>query len=159
MAWCYELRGSENRLVETHFGFKSEEAARAAGQYAQCMIDCIGYGNSETLTLVTKEEGSTLESLAPRPDIDTRLISSRNVKPNLKYLWQQRALEAFLEPDPKNQLRKISLVEQAISDRVLDPAPFERDERIALGKLLPILRRLLREMAEPERESRYKDLG
>ena len=130
MAWCYELRGSENRLVGRHSGFKSERAARVAGQYAKRAMDSICYPNSETLTLVTKEN-------------DPHFIAKHDAKTNLKYAWQKPVLDAFQEMNPKNQLRKIIMAEQAVSDRLCNPVPFGVDERIALKKLLPVLRRLL----------------
>jgi hypothetical protein len=62
---------------------------------------------------------------------------------NVKYAWQKPVLDAFQERNPKNQLRKIIMAEQAVSDRLCNPAPFGVDERVALRKLLPVLRRLL----------------
>jgi hypothetical protein len=111
-------------------------------------MDCICYPKSETLTLVTKENDAITERLAKMPDAsgrwyDPHLIAKRELKTNLKYAWQKRALDAFLERNPKNQLRKIIMAEQAVSDRLCDPVPFGVDERIALRKLLPVLRRLL----------------
>jgi hypothetical protein len=150
MAWCYELRGPENRLVGRHSGFKSERAARVAGQYAKCVMGCVCHPNFETLTLITKENDAITERLAKMPDAsgrwyDPHLIAKRELKTNLKYAWQKRALDAFLERNPKNQLRKIIMAEQAVSDRLCNPAPFGIDERIALKKLLPVLRRLLQQ--------------
>jgi hypothetical protein len=139
MAWCYELRGSENRLLGRHSGFKSERAARVAGQYAKRAMDCICYPNSETLTLVTKENRTTTEGRS----YDPHFIAKHDAKTNLKYAWQKPVLDAFQERNPKNQLRKIIMAEQAVSDRLCNPAPFGVDERIALRKLLPVLRRLL----------------
>jgi hypothetical protein len=148
MAWCYELRGSENRLLGRHSGFKSERAARVAGQYAKRAMDCICYPNSETLTLVTKENDTTTERFAQIPKASgrsygLRFIAKHDAKTNLKYAWQKPVLDAFQERNPKNQLRKIVVAEQAVSDRLCNPAPFGVDERIALRKLLPVLRRLL----------------
>jgi hypothetical protein len=148
MAWCYELRGSENRLLGRHSGFRSERAARVAGQYAKRLMDCICYTNTETLTLVTKENDTTKERLTPIPKASGRsygrhFIAKRDAKINLKYAWQKPVLDAFQERNPKNQLRKIIMAGEAISDRLCNPVPFEVDERIALKKLLPVLRRLL----------------
>lgn len=162
MAWCYELRGPENRLVGRHSGFKSERAARVAGQYAKRMMDCVCYPNLETLTLITKVRDTTRDRLTKMPDAsgkryDPHFIAKRDLKTNLKYAWQKRALDAFLERNPKSQLHKIGMAEQAITDRLRNPAPFEVDERIALTKLLPVLRRLLHQMSESEQGSRGKN--
>lgn len=157
MAWCYELRGSDYRLVEVRSGFDTETEARNVGQRVKRKIDCIRYAKPETLTLVTKEHGGTLSRFVgmPSPDkwLDLKRSAKRGVKMDLKYRWQQRVLDAFLESDPKTLLRKIARAEHAISARMLDPTPFERAERTALGKLLPVLRKLLGELAEPAEPS------
>src|ERR1700741_5399069 len=128
MAWCYELRGSENRLLGRHSGFKSERAARVAGQYAKRAMDCICYPNSETLTLVTKENHTTAKRLAQIPkasgrSCDPHFIAKPGPKNNLEYSRQKPVLGAFQERNPKNQLRKIIMAEQAVSDRLCNPAP------------------------------------
>ena len=148
VTWCYELRGSGNRLVGRHSGFKSERAARVAGQYAKRAMECICYPTSETLTLVTKENDPRTKRLTQVPEAsgrsyDPHFILKHDAKTNLKYAWQKPVLDAFQERNPKNQLRKIVVAEQAVSDRLCNPAPFGVDERIALRKLLPVLRRLL----------------
>lgn len=148
MAWCYELRGFENRLIGRHSGFKSERAARVAGQYAKRAMECICYPNSETLTLVTKENDATTKRLTQVPkasgrSYDSHFIAKHDAKTNLKYAWQKPVLDAFQERNPKNQLRKIVMAEHAVSDRLCNPAPFGVDERAALRKLLPVLRKLL----------------
>ncbi|PYU27306.1 MAG: hypothetical protein DMG32_07670 [Acidobacteria bacterium] len=155
MAWCYELRGSDHRLVEVRSGFNTETEARNVGQRVKRKIDCIRYAKPETLTLVTKEHGGTLSRFVgmPSPDkwLDLKRGAKRGVKMDLKYRWQQRVLHAFLESDPKTLLRKIARAEYAISARMLDRTPFERGERTALGELLSVLRKLLGELAEPQK--------
>jgi len=64
MAWSYEVRGSENRLVEIRSGFPTEEEARGAGSRAKRLIDCVCYPNLEKLTLVIKEGDSEPDQLA-----------------------------------------------------------------------------------------------
>jgi len=160
MAWCYELRGSDGRLVQMRSGFSTEAEARDVGQRAKRIIDCLCYPESETLTLVTKDDRSAPNRLVemPSPDkwLDPESIAKLGVKINLKYPWQQLVLDAFLEPHPKILLRKIAIAEHAISTRVIDPAPFELDERMAVTELLPVLQRLLGESADPKEESRHK---
>ena len=101
MAWCYELRGSDHRLVEVRSGFNTETEARNVGQRVKRKIDCIRYAKPETLTLVTKEHGGTLSRFVgmPSPDkwLDLKRGAKRGVKMDLKYRWQQRVLHAFLE--------------------------------------------------------------
>jgi hypothetical protein len=159
MAWCYELRGSDSSLVQMRSGFSTEAEARDVGQRAKRIIDCLCYPDSETLTLVTKDDGSTPDRLVGMPSpnkwLDSESIAKLGVKINLKYPWQQLVLDAFLEPHPKSLLRKIALAEHAISARVLDPAPFGLDERMAVTELLPVLQRLLGESAHPKAESRH----
>jgi hypothetical protein len=60
MAWCYEIRGTGNRLVEIRSGFATEEEAREAGERSKRMIDGICYPNQETLSFVITEEGAAL---------------------------------------------------------------------------------------------------
>jgi hypothetical protein len=57
MIWCYQIRGSGNRLVEIRCGFRTSTEAQKAGQRARRMIHSICYPHLETLTLVTEEMG------------------------------------------------------------------------------------------------------
>jgi hypothetical protein len=59
MAWCYQILGSENRLVEIRCGFRTATEAHNAGQRAKRMIHSICHPNLEPLTLVTEEKAST----------------------------------------------------------------------------------------------------
>lgn len=54
MAWCYEIRGSQNRLVEMRSGFANAKEAQAAGERAKRKIESTGY--RESLTVVTRED-------------------------------------------------------------------------------------------------------
>jgi hypothetical protein len=145
MAWCYEIRGLENRLVEIRSGFATAKEAREAGERSKGMIDSICYPNQGSLSFVIKEDG-----IAPR-----RPLAARH-EANLKYPWQQAVLDAFLEPHPDNLSRKVNVAERAISARLLESDPFELDERIALGEALLALRRLTREQGGVSNESRDK---
>lgn len=161
MAWRYEIRGSENRLVELRSGFEVEKEARDAGERAKRMIDCVCYPNLETLSLVIKEDGSALgRALGAPPQEKSGSQPSELYESNMKYPWQQAVLDAFLEPHPANLPRKINIAERAISSRLLESDPFELDERIALGEALLALRRLMREQADARSESRdRKDIA
>jgi hypothetical protein len=150
MAWSYEVRGSENRLVEIRSGFATEDEARAAGSRAKRLIDCVCYPNLERLTLVIKEGDSEPDQLAEMPNAPEQWFepqSGEEGKPTLKYPWQQLVLDAFMEPRQENLLAKINLAERAISSRLLDPAPCALDERLAVGESLLALRRLLAHIA------------
>jgi hypothetical protein len=149
MAWRYEIRGSQNRLVEIRTGFASEREAREAGGRSKRMIDCIGYPSQEALSIVVREDHTAHRRPPEHPP------ASRH-EANLKYPWQQAVLDAFLEPHPENLFRKVNVAERAISTRLLESDPFELDERIALGEALLALRRLMRQRAEPGNESRDK---
>lgn len=158
MAWCYEIRGSENRLVELRSGFSTEKEARNAANRAKRMIDCICYPNFEPLTLLTKEVGGTPNQFAEMPAgtqkfLDPQRIANGDVQRNLKYPWQQLVVDAFLEPHPENLPRKISVAERAISARLLERSRFEVDERIALGEALLALHRLLSDLTDQDREA------
>lgn len=157
MAWCYELRGTENRLVELRTGFATENEARNAGRRAKRMIDCICYPNFEPLALVTKEDGASLNHLAEMPPgvdrfLDPQRLTSGEAQRHLKYPWQQLVVDAFMEPHPENLPGKINLAERAISMRLLDRSPFELEERLALGEALLALHHLLCGLAEQNRE-------
>ena len=143
MSWAYELRGAENRLIETHSGYRDEKAARLAGRFAECIFNCVCSSYSGKLFVVTREAAGFSEaSEFPAPQ-----LANVEIRATLNYPWQQHALDAFLEKDPKEQLRKIAIAERAISDRLLDPAPFEKAEKTELNRLLPVLRVILQEMA------------
>ena len=53
MAWWYELRGAENRLVEMRRGFATEREAQEAAERALKKIKSGAYPKTETLTVVT----------------------------------------------------------------------------------------------------------
>ncbi len=142
MPWIYELRGAENRLVEIRSGFSTEKAARNAALRAKRLVDCICYPNPETLTVVVKEGESMASRWAETP-LSAGESSSPGVKRDLKYPWQQLVLDAFREPHPENVMLKINVAERAISERLVDPNPFELAERLAIGEALLSLRRLL----------------
>ena len=57
MAWSYELRGSENRLVELRRGFATKKEAETAAENATRMIRGSNFiPDKEDLTTVTKDE-------------------------------------------------------------------------------------------------------
>jgi len=145
MPWIYELRGAENRLVEIRSGFSTEKAARNAALRAKRLVDCICYPNPETLTVVVKE-GESMASRWGETPLSAGESSSPGIKRDLKYPWQQVVLDAFREPYPENVLLKINVAERAISERLVDPNPFELAERLAVGEALLSLRRLLAQM-------------
>ena len=145
MPWIYELRGAENRLVEIRSGFPTEKAARNAALRAKRLVDCICHPNPETLTVVVKE-GESMASRWTEAPLSAGESSSPGVKRDLKYPWQQLVLDAFREPHPENVILKINVAERAISERLVDPNPFELAERLAVGEALLSLRRLLAQM-------------
>lgn len=143
MAWCYEIRGPQDRLVEICSGFETEQEARAAGQRTKRMIDCICFPNPEKLTVLTKQWP------------DTQRTATRNPAP--KYPWQQLVLDAFMEAHSENLLGKINVAERAISTRLVDFGQCKLDEQIALREALMALRRLLREQQEHKEKSNGKE--
>jgi len=156
MAWSYEVRGSQNRLVESRSGFATEEEARGAGSRAKRLIDCVCYPNRERLTLVIKEGDSEPDQLAEMPNAPEQWLepqSGEAGKATLKYSWQQLVLDAFMEPREENLLPKINLAERAISSRLLDATPCQLDERLAVGESLLALRRLLAHITASLRSS------
>jgi len=52
MAWWYELRGTDNRLVELRRGFPSEVEAREAAERALKKLK-FAYPKAETLRVIT----------------------------------------------------------------------------------------------------------
>jgi hypothetical protein len=57
MAWSYELRGSENRLVELRRGFATKKEAETAAENAMRTIRGSNFvPDKEDLTIVTKDE-------------------------------------------------------------------------------------------------------
>jgi hypothetical protein len=60
MAWSYELRGSDNRLVEMRRGFATKREAEAAARSARRMMEAFDFpaGDKEDLTIVTKDEAA-----------------------------------------------------------------------------------------------------
>lgn len=156
MTWSYEVRGFQDRLVESRFGFATEEDARGAGDRAKRLIDCVCYPNRERLTVLIKEGDTGPDQLAEMSGAPEEWLepqSGEQGKPTLKYAWQQLVLDAFMEPQPKNLLAKINLAERAISARLIDPSACELDERLAVGESLLALRRLLAHIAASQRSS------
>ena len=142
MPWVYELRGPENRLVEIRSGFSTEKAARKAALRAKRLVDCICYPNPETLTVVVKEGESMVSHAAEMPHSASEFLPP-GLKNELRYPWQQLVLDAFREPHLEKALLRINVAERAISERLVDPNPFELAERLAIGEALLSLRRLL----------------
>lgn len=162
MAWFYEIRGSENRLVEVRDGFGTQKEARTAGQRAKRMIECISYPDFEPLTLLTKEDLSTLNLLVEMPSerggwLNPGRAAGRAV--DMKYPWQKCVVDAFTEPHPENLSAKINIAERAISTRLLDPSPCDVDERLALGESLLALRQLLHETITENGSSDREDIA
>ena len=60
MAWSYELRGADNRLVEYRRGFATKKEAEAAAENAMRMIRAFNFtpDKKEDLTIVTKDEAA-----------------------------------------------------------------------------------------------------
>jgi hypothetical protein len=60
MAWSYELRTSDNRLVEMRRGFATKREAEAAAQGANRMMQAFDFPSNkkEDLTIVTKDEAA-----------------------------------------------------------------------------------------------------
>ena len=142
MPWVYELRGSENRLVEIRSGFSTEKAARKAALRAKRLVDCICYPNPGTLTVVVKD-GERMVSQGAEMPPSAGESSSPGSQKELRYPWQQFVLDAFREPHLEKTLLRINVAERAISERLGDPNPFELAERLAIGEALLSLRRLL----------------
>lgn len=131
--WCYEIRGSQGRLVEIRTGFSSEKEARDQGERVKRMIDCISFPNLEMLIVVTKESVAIGSEDAQETGF-----------PSVKYPWQRLVFDAFLGSDPRGLPGRINIAERAIAARLRDSTPPELDERIALREALLALRRLLR---------------
>jgi hypothetical protein len=133
MAWSYEIRGEDDRLVEVRTGFAAEKAAQEAGERAMRMIQCICYQNLEPLSVHTEEE-----ALPSHTD-------KRNLKS--KYPWQQLVLDAFMESDSGSDsgkvLRKIAAAERALAARLGGATLPGSDEHFAVGEALLALGRLL----------------
>lgn len=163
MAWSFEIRGSENRLIEVRSGYATQLEARAAGRRIKRMIDCLCYPNFEPLTLLTKEDLSMLSPIAQMTSLPGELSDPPPAKPvvnlKLKYPWQQLVVAAFLEPHAENLPGKINIAERGLSARLLDAAPFELDERLALGESLLALRQLLNELKAVSGSVSQKDIA
>jgi hypothetical protein len=54
MAWSYELRGSDNRLVGNGRGFTTKKEAETAAQGAKRMMQAFDVPDKENLKIVTK---------------------------------------------------------------------------------------------------------
>ena len=158
MAWCYEIRGAENRLIEVRSGFATEDKAAQAGQRAKQMIGSICDSKLETPTLLIKEDETSLAGSKMPAALEEAAggNGAATYGSNLKYPWQQAILDAFLEAHPENLSRRINVAERAISMRLLEADPFELDERIALGEALLALRRLVREQSHAKQECNEK---
>jgi hypothetical protein len=164
MAWCYELRGSDDRLVEVRSGFATQNEAQAAGRRAQRTIACICYPNSQMLTVVTRETEAIIDRLAEMPGPSERWLDSQppdrgGSNLNLRYPWQSLVLDALLESHPENVPGKINIAERGLSVRLLDSEPLGIDERIAIGEALLALRRLIRELADSKEPADKEDIA
>jgi len=111
MPWGYEIRGSNNRLVEIRSGFATEKEARGAGSRAKTMIECVCYPNSEALTLIVQADGLSVNRLDEMPAgtekfLDPQRAANGNLPCTLKFPWQQLVVDAFLEPYLENLPRR-----------------------------------------------------
>jgi hypothetical protein len=69
MAWWYEIRGDENRLVELRRGFASEQMARKAAARAVKTIKMVADPNeTETLRIVTGADPQRTKAATNRGD-------------------------------------------------------------------------------------------
>lgn len=60
MAWSYELRGSDGRLVEYRRGFATKKEAETAAQGAKRMMQAFDFPpDKENLVIVTKDEAAS----------------------------------------------------------------------------------------------------
>jgi hypothetical protein len=141
MAWSYEIRGWNGRLVQQRSGFRSEKNARDAGQRMKRMADCFCFPNPETLIVITRQSAKAQHNFP---------------KPSLKYSWQRLVFDAFMEPNAETVSSKINIAERAISARLVDSTPGTLDERIALREALLALRRLLSQTVRDENKSPKK---
>lgn len=160
MVWCYEIRGSGNRLVEVRCGFESPQEARSAGERAKRLIECISYPNFEPLTLLTKEDLSALKHLVEMPAGRGGWLHPERPADgavDLKYPWQRSVVEAFTEAHAENLPGKINIAERAISTRLRDPSPCDVDERLALGESLLALHQLLLDIVEAKESNGSSD--
>jgi hypothetical protein len=158
MAWRYEIRRLETRLVEARSGFATENQARDAGERAKRVIDRISYPNQETLTttVVAREAGNGSNGHPETPSAHEDSIdfaSATQDNGSLEYPWQQPVRAVLLEQHPQNLPQKIKVADRAISARLRDPAPFELDERFALGQALLALRSVLLDRIDSSEES------
>jgi hypothetical protein len=65
MAWWYELRGADKRLVEMRRGFGTENEAQQAAERAKQMIQYISRPrNTEDLTVVTGTDEKSKSKIA-----------------------------------------------------------------------------------------------
>ncbi len=78
--------------------------------------------------------------------------------PQLKYLWQQAVLDAFMEGRPERLPAKINAAEQAIAARLCEPTSTDMDEHAALRAALRSLR-ILFPAGEPNEESGKKNIA
>jgi hypothetical protein len=61
MAWWYELRGAENRLVAMRRGFATEKEAQEVAERAKRMMRSLAYPRqTEDLTIVTGADGKPI---------------------------------------------------------------------------------------------------
>jgi hypothetical protein len=58
MAWSYELRGPDNRLVEVRCGFATKKEGETAAQGAKRMMRSFDFPDKDNLTIVTKDEAA-----------------------------------------------------------------------------------------------------
>jgi hypothetical protein len=67
MAWWYEIRGSDDRLIEARRGFANQEEARQAGEGAKRLIENIAnaFGMQYLVILTGQDEETTSPELPP----------------------------------------------------------------------------------------------
>jgi hypothetical protein len=68
MAWWYELRGADSRLVEFRRDFASEKEAWEAAERALENIKSVVYLKTETLTIVTGADPKRTKAATDRGD-------------------------------------------------------------------------------------------
>src|SRR5438309_34950 len=78
MAWCYEIRGAENRLIDVRSGFATEDKAAHAGPKARCHHEAA----CPHILMQPNDEGSALALPAPVRPAPARFSAraSRNLR-------------------------------------------------------------------------------
>jgi hypothetical protein len=114
MAWWYELRGAENRLVEMRRGFATEKEAQAAERAKRTIRSCVHPMQTEDLTFLTGATKNPKQNLKLPTDWRARVLD-----PTFDHQTDQ--VSCGKQSETENSTRQIEIMTDAMLGTPMHP--------------------------------------